>query len=85
MITQTFVDTLYDSYKNQKALKKEVFPSDINLDEAYQVQHAFTEAKRENNECLKGYKISMTSPETQALFEAKEPLYGQMTDKQITG
>lgn len=85
MITQTFVDTLYDSYKNQKALKKEVFPSDINLDEAYQVQHAFTEAKRENNEFLKGYKISMTSPETQALFDAKEPLYGQMTDRQITG
>lgn len=80
-----FLETLYNAYSNVAALDKAVFPTDIDLEEAYRIQHAFTVAKKENNETLKGYKISMTSPETQALFDAKEPLYGQMTDKQITG
>lgn len=80
-----FLETLYGAYKNVAVLEKSVFPADIDLEEAYRIQHAFTKAKKENNETLKGYKISMTSLETQALFGAKEPLYGQMTDKQISG
>ncbi|MFJ7680076.1 2-keto-4-pentenoate hydratase [Peribacillus sp. NPDC097264] len=84
MIKEVFLNKLSDSYIHVKALKKDVFSSHISLEEAYRIQHAFTAAKRANDECLKGYKISMTSPETQALFNAKEPLYGQLTDKQIT-
>lgn len=80
-----FVETLYNAYKNVVATEKSIFPADIDLEEAYRIQHSFTEAKKENNESLKGYKISMTSPETQALFDATEPLYGQMTDKQVAG
>ena len=84
MLKGNLVNNLSDSYIHVKALKKDVFSPHISLNEAYQIQHAFTAAKRENNEFLKGYKISMTSPETQSLFDAKEPLYGQLTDKQIT-
>ncbi|MFJ7747623.1 2-keto-4-pentenoate hydratase [Peribacillus sp. NPDC097295] len=84
MLKETFLNSLSDSYIHVKPLKKDVFSPHISLDEAYQLQHAFTAAKRKNNEVLKGYKISMTSLETQSLFKAKEPLYGQLTDKQIT-
>ncbi|WP_018664958.1 2-keto-4-pentenoate hydratase [Heyndrickxia acidiproducens] len=84
MLNEAFLSTLYESYKNVKALNKDIFPAGMDLDKAYQVQHAFTAAKKENHETLKGYKISMTSPETQALFDAKEPLYGELTDKQVT-
>lgn len=31
----------------------------------------------------KGYKISMTSPETQALFDSSEPVYGPFTESQV--
>lgn len=84
MSQSVLTETIYKAYKNVSGLEKSVFPTAIDLEEAYRIQHAFTEAKKENNETLKGYKISMTSPETQALFDAKEPLYGQMTDKQLT-
>lgn len=83
MSKKIFAETLYCAYKDIKALKKDISPADIDLENAYKIQHAFTEAKKENNEILKGYKISMTSPETQAWFNAKEPLYGQMTDAQV--
>lgn len=36
-----------------------------------------------NNECLAGYKISMTSSLALALFNTKEPLYGQLTNAQV--
>ena len=85
MSQTVLTETIYEAYKNVAVLEKSIFPTDIDLEEAYRIQHAFTNAKKENNETLNGYKISMTSPETQALFDAKEPLYGQMTDKQITG
>lgn len=84
MLKEDFLNTLYDAYKNRKALNKDIFPAGIDLDEAYRMQHAFTAAKKENHETLKGYKISMTSPETQALFDAHEPLYGELTDQQVT-
>ncbi|WP_026695193.1 2-keto-4-pentenoate hydratase [Peribacillus kribbensis] len=84
MSAQAVLQSLYQSYKNMEPLKKDIFPADIDLQEAYQIQHAFTEAKKENNEYLNGYKISMTSPETLALFNAKEPLYGQLTNRQVT-
>lgn len=84
MSQSVLTETIYKAYKHIVGLEKSVFPATIDLEEAYRIQHAFTRAKKENDETLKGYKISMTSPETQALFNAKEPLYGQMTDKQIT-
>ncbi|MER2175017.1 MAG: fumarylacetoacetate hydrolase [Carnobacterium sp.] len=65
------------------SLDKAIFPENISLEEAYTMQHLFTAAKEHNGEKLQGYKISMTSPETQALFEASEPLYGQLTSNRV--
>lgn len=80
-----FIDnTLYPAYKEVQSLKKDVFPKQVSLEEAYGMQHSFTALKEKNGEKLQGYKISMTSPETQALFDASEPLYGQITDKRIS-
>lgn len=46
MLKEGFLNTLYDAYKNGKALNKDIFPSGIDLDEAYRMQHAFTAAKK---------------------------------------
>lgn len=82
--TEEFIDRkLYPAYKGIRPLKKDIFPTSVSLNEAYAMQHSFTAAKEKNGEKLQGYKISMTSPETQALFNASEPLYGQLTDKRI--
>lgn len=35
------------------------------------------------SESAQGYKISMTSPETQSLFDSSEPVFGPYTEKQI--
>lgn len=83
MSDKNFSQVLYEAYKDKTALSKEKFPSGIDLEEAYKMQHAFTEYKKNSDEKLKGYKISMTSPETQAWFDANEPLYGQMSDAQV--
>uniref|UniRef100_UPI00352A0D20 2-keto-4-pentenoate hydratase n=1 Tax=Aerococcus urinaeequi TaxID=51665 RepID=UPI00352A0D20 len=49
--------------------------------EAYLVQHFTVQKKTERfNEERVGYKISMTSPETQAFFDADEPAYGTLTN-----
>ncbi|MEK4947280.1 2-keto-4-pentenoate hydratase [Carnobacterium sp. FSL W8-0810] len=74
---------LYPSYRDIQPLEKDTFPKDISLEEAYTMQHSFTAVKEKNGEKLQGYKISMTSPETQALFGASEPLYGQLTNKRV--
>ncbi|MBM6614521.1 hypothetical protein JTF06_06415 [Desemzia sp. RIT804] len=73
MSQTVLTERIYEAYKNVAVLEKSIFPTDIDLEEAYRIQHVFTKAKKENNETLNGYKISMTSPETQALFDAKEP------------
>lgn len=84
MVHTEFVkDTLYPAYNEVRSLEKEVFPKQVSLEEAYVMQHSFTAVKEKNGEKLQGYKISMTSPETQALFDASEPLYGQLTDKRV--
>lgn len=75
--------TLYPAYRDIQPLEKDVFPKNVSLEEAYSMQHSFTAVKEQNGEKLQGYKISMTSPETQALFDATEPLYGQLTDNRI--
>ncbi len=82
MSNSNYSQSIFEAYKDNKSLNKENFPFGINLDEAYFIQHSFTKLKGMNNEYLKGYKISMTSPETQGWFNANEPLYGQMTDTQ---
>src|SRR5699024_7198435 len=49
----------------------------------YSVQDAVLDLKIESGEVLSGYKISLTSEETQKLFKSDQPLYGAMTDRTI--
>ncbi|GAB3057417.1 2-keto-4-pentenoate hydratase [Salinicoccus sesuvii] len=51
--------------------------------EAYSIQNAVIDLKKENSEVLMGYKISLTSLETQNLFNSESPLYGRMTDRTV--
>lgn len=83
MKKEEYLSKLYEAYAAMKPLSKDIFPDHTELEEAYEIQHAFTALKEQHGEKLAGYKISMTSAGTQALFNAKEPLYGQITDKRI--
>ncbi|WP_077304907.1 2-keto-4-pentenoate hydratase [Terribacillus halophilus] len=51
----------------------------LSVEESYDVQQVFA-AKRlkQTGKEIKGYKISMTSPSTQALFSASEPAFGTL-------
>ncbi|SNZ15683.1 2-keto-4-pentenoate hydratase [Terribacillus aidingensis] len=53
----------------------------LSVEESYEVQQVFA-AKRskQTGKEIKGYKISMTSPRTQALFSASEPAFGTLFD-----
>src|SRR5699024_11454449 len=63
-------------------------PTDFNrnhydLDEstAYSIQEQFVKEKcDQTNEGISGYKISMTSPDTQAFANTDEPAYGTYTE-----
>lgn len=50
------------------------------VEAAYELQ---TEILKMQKKSVKGYKISMTSPETQALFDSSEPVYGPFTASQV--
>ncbi|WP_411842752.1 2-keto-4-pentenoate hydratase [Salinicoccus sp. HZC-1] len=73
---------LYNAYINNEPLKRGVIGI-TNLEEAYDVQDEVLDMKIENGEEMKGYKISLTSKETQDLFKSEQPLYGGMTDRTI--
>jgi 2-keto-4-pentenoate hydratase len=51
----------------------------LSVDESYDVQQVFAaERSKQTGKEIKGYKISMTSPGTQALFRASEPAFGTL-------
>lgn len=50
------------------------------VEAAYKIQ---SEILNMQSESAKGYKISMTSPETQALFDSSEPVFGPFTERQV--
>ena len=50
------------------------------VEAAYKIQDKILNMQ---NESAKGYKISMTSPETQALFDSSEPVFGPFTKRQV--
>ncbi|MFD1412714.1 2-keto-4-pentenoate hydratase [Oceanobacillus jeddahense] len=55
----------------------------ISEEEAYQVQHAFIKKRVQEGEAVAGYKISMTSKETQAIADTNEPAYGTILTSQV--
>lgn len=72
-------EQLYQAYRDNKPLKKGVLNFE-STQEAYSVQDSVLALKEANGEKLQGYKISLTSKETQDLFKSDSPLFGQMTD-----
>jgi len=75
-------EKLFQAYQNNEPLQlKELGLDDV--EKAYKVQDKVLDLKAQNGENLKGYKISLTSQETQDLFDSDSPLYGGMTDKSV--
>ncbi|MGK7378891.1 2-keto-4-pentenoate hydratase [Planococcus sp. 1R117A] len=83
--SQKMADILYDAYIHKKQITKELIPPFLKKDEAYELQHIVTSKKAtEAAERLAGYKISLTSPETQKLFRSDTPLYGALTTSALS-
>ncbi|WP_230657206.1 2-keto-4-pentenoate hydratase [Psychrobacter sp. I-STPA10] len=74
---------LYRAYVERIPLAQSVMIADLSSKQAYDIQHAVTDKKIANGAKLAGYKISMTSKRTMALFNSAEPMYGQLIDKQV--
>ena len=78
----TVSNRLFEAYKTNTPVEIEAIEV-RNIVDAYDNQESLLEQKKALGETLKGYKISLTSQETQNLFNSTHPLYGAMTDKQI--
>lgn len=70
---------LFQAYQTNQPLEKGSLKLN-SREHAYQVQDEVLALKEANGEEHRGYKISLTSQETQDLFQSDSPLYGQMTD-----
>lgn len=67
-------DALFNAYTTHKPLKEEDFKGVVSDEAAsYRVQRRLTELK---NEEVGGYKVSLTSKQTQDMFDSDCPLYG---------
>lgn len=74
-----FANELAEALQSKKPLLEDDW-TNLVTDEnsAYQVQDAFTDLK---DDSVGGYKVSLTSKQTQDMFDANEPLYGaEMTN-----
>ncbi|WP_061993686.1 2-keto-4-pentenoate hydratase [Fructobacillus ficulneus] len=65
---------LYNAYQEKQPLQMNEWVDLVSDDEtAYRVQDLLMQFK---NQPLGGYKVSLTSPQTQEMFDSNEPLYG---------
>lgn len=80
-LIEACVGTLFNVKKTGKLLSNLVEAGIIlNEKDAYQVQHTLAEKKKcHSDESHIGYKISMTSDETQKWFNSDSPVYGILT------
>ncbi|GAB3798290.1 2-keto-4-pentenoate hydratase [Virgibacillus kimchii] len=81
---EEITESLLQSHKTKTPI--DFIRNAYSLDEntSYDVQEAFIQKKCETyGEEIRGYKISMTSPETQALADTDEPAYGTLTTSSI--
>lgn len=78
--TNELADILYEAYASNQQISKNRIPAFLEKMSAYEIQHTLTEKKKtDSNEELVGYKVSLTSKETQDLFDSETPLYGALT------
>lgn len=72
---------LYDALRQNEPLDwKQVDRSELDVSGAYQVQDHFNASKGES---VQGYKISLTSKQTQDMFHSNSPLYGQLVASSV--
>lgn len=83
MSPEQLAEQLFNAYHQRITLTKDTFIEGIDVEQAYQIQHQVTALKVATGAKLAGYKISMTSAQTMALFDSTEPMYGQLTDQQL--
>lgn len=75
-----FAQTLFDALQSQHKLTESNYANNVTDDDsAYRVQYKLTQLKNEN---VGGYKVSLTSKQTQDMFDADSPLYGAEVDHQ---
>lgn len=75
---------LFNAHLHNEPLSKDAIPADLEKRAAYRIQHEVTSKKTTGStEEHKGYKISLTSPETQDLFNSTTPLYGALTSSSL--
>lgn len=83
--TKRIAKILFDAYDSKLQLSKDLVPAFLEKEKAYEIQHALTAMKSATlNEEIKGYKISLTSKETQDLFQSETPLYGALTTSSLS-
>lgn len=71
---EKLANALFEAYKTKKPLKMDEWEDMVSDEDAsYRVQRKLMELK---NEELGGYKVSLTSKQTQDMFDSDEPLYG---------
>lgn len=80
------VESLYSSFFGGNTLNRSIAERwSFELETGYVVQELVTDKKiMEKGEQIRGYKICLTSLETQGWFEAKEPAFGALTDSNIS-
>lgn len=69
-----FAQTLFNALQTQTKLDEQKYKDLVTDDNSgYRVQYALTQLKEEP---VAGYKVSLTSKQTQDMFDADSPLYG---------
>lgn len=75
---EEFAQALYKAYQSKQPLKMADWDGVVTDDDtAYAVQDRFAELKKLPTG---GYKVSLTSKQTQDMFDSDSPLYGQQVD-----
>ena len=76
-----FAFALFRALRTRRPLETPVYARRVpNLHSAYRVQRALTAMK---GEPVTGYKVSLTSKQTQRMFGANEPLYGAQVASRV--
>ncbi|CAI2690803.1 2-keto-4-pentenoate hydratase [Apilactobacillus kunkeei] len=71
---ERLANALFEAYKTKKPLKMDEWEDMVSDEESsYRVQRRLMELKDEDHG---GYKVSLTSKQTQDMFDSNEPLYG---------
>lgn len=86
MQKEKLVEVLYNAYSHNEPIAKEEVSEEIDKSTAYEIQHKVNYGKSKlNDDKLIGYKISLTSKETQDMFKSSTPLYGSLTNTNLAG